>query len=235
MPPASPSATLGSTGYRQRRPEQGVLHRVVHEYLETFLAEARARGDGAGLPRFVEREFRQFLDWASSPAVSPASAATGARRCEDCKKDLLVAFSCKGRGFCASCCGRRMASLAAHLVDDVLGGLPVRQWVLTVPHRLRYVLAWDHRLCRAVLAVFIRALLGFERRRARRRGIRDGRGGAVTAIQRFGSALNVNPHYHCLAVQGVFCDDGSGGLRFFPSPAPSDHEVERLLAFLRGP
>ena len=74
----------------------------------------------------------------------------------------------------------------------VLGGLPVRQWVLTLPHRLRYALAWDHRLCRGVLAVFVRAVLGFERRRARRRGVRDGRGGAVTAIQRFGSALNTN-------------------------------------------
>ena len=36
-----------------------------------------------------------------------------------------------------------MADLAAHLVDDVFGGLPVRQWVLTLPHRLRYALAWD--------------------------------------------------------------------------------------------
>ena len=49
---------------------------------------------------------------------------------------------------------------AAHLVDGVLGGLPVRQWVLTLPFRLRYRLAYDHRLCRAVLGVFVRALLG---------------------------------------------------------------------------
>jgi hypothetical protein len=37
-----------------------------------------------------------------------------------------------------------MAELAAHLTDHVLGGRPVRQWVLTLPHRLRYTLAWDH-------------------------------------------------------------------------------------------
>ena len=85
-----------------------------------------------------------------------------------------------------------MASLAAHLVDDVLGGLPVRQWVLTTPQRLRYALAYDQRLCRGVLAVFIRAVLAFERRRARRRGGGDGHGGAVTAIQRFGSAANLS-------------------------------------------
>jgi hypothetical protein len=58
--------------------------------------------------------------------------------------------------------------------------------------------AWDHRLCRRVLAVFLRVLLSFERRRARRLGHEDPEGGAVTAIQRFGSALNLNVHFHCL-------------------------------------
>ena len=71
-------------------------------------------------------------------------------RCDGCAREILVAFSCKGR-ICPSCSGRRMGELAAHLVDGVLGGLPVRQWVLTLPFRLRYRLAYDHRLCRAVL------------------------------------------------------------------------------------
>jgi hypothetical protein len=126
-----------------------------------------------------------------------------------------------------------MAELAAHLVDGVLGGLPVRQWVLTLPYRLRYALAWDHHLCRVVLGVFIRAVLGFERRSAARRGIRGGAGGAVTAIQRFGSALNVNVHFHTLVAQGVFVEDSEGGRRFVPSPAPTDVEVARLLAAVR--
>jgi hypothetical protein len=169
--------------YVRRRPEDTVLHRVVREHLETFLAEARLRGGGEGLPAFVEREFREF------PSCGVLARGFARFRCTDCQREILVAFSCKGRGFCPSCCGRRMAELAAHLVDGVLGGLPMRQWVLTLPYRLRYVLAWDHRLCRAVLCVFIRAVLGFERRRAAQRGIIDGRGGAVTAIQRFGSAL----------------------------------------------
>ncbi len=60
-----------------------------------------------------------------------------------------------------------MAERAAHLVDSVFGDLPVRQWVLTLPHRLRYALAYDQRLCRAVLAVFVRAVLGFEQLIAR--------------------------------------------------------------------
>jgi hypothetical protein len=47
--------------YVRRRPEETVLHQVVREHLETFLAEARLRGGGEGLPRFVERELRDFL------------------------------------------------------------------------------------------------------------------------------------------------------------------------------
>ena len=79
-------------------------------------------------------------------------------------------FSCKRRGFCPSCGGRRMAAGAAELVDHILPHVPIRQWVLSLPHALRYRLAWDHALCRAVLAIYTRALLGFERRRGRRRG-----------------------------------------------------------------
>jgi len=102
------------------------LHQVVRAHLETFLAEARLRGGGEGLPRFVERELREFL------TCGVLARGFARFRCTDCQHEILVAFSCKGRGFCPSCCGRRMVELAAHLVDGVLGGLPVRQWVLTL-------------------------------------------------------------------------------------------------------
>jgi len=65
-------------------------------------------------------------------------------RCGDCAFGRLVPFSCKGRAFCPSCGGRRTAERAAHLVDHVLPpDIPVRQWVLSVPHRLRYRLVLD--------------------------------------------------------------------------------------------
>ena len=54
-----------------------------------------------------------------------------------------------------------MAERAAHLVDHVFPPVPVRQWVLSLPHRLRYVLAWNHDLCRAVVGVNVRTVLGF--------------------------------------------------------------------------
>ena len=58
--------------------------------------------------------------------------------------DRLVPFSCKSRAVCPSCGGRRMAERAAHLLDHVFPDVPVRQWVLSLPYRLRYQLAWNH-------------------------------------------------------------------------------------------
>jgi len=102
-------------------------------------------------------------------------------RCDDCGLDRLVPFSCKGRAACTSCAGRRMAERAAHLVDHVFPAVPVRQWVLRFPHRRRHRLAWDHELCRAVVGVSVRTVLGFLRHVARLAGVPDGRGGAVAA------------------------------------------------------
>jgi Putative transposase len=127
-----------------------------------------------------------------------------------------------------------MAERAANLVAAVLPAVSVRQWLLTVPHRLRYRLAFDHALCRAVVGIFVRAVLGWYRRRARRAGWADGcHSGSVTVIQRFGSGLQLNVHAHALALDGVFTEAADGTLRFHPAPPPTDVEVARLVATIR--
>jgi hypothetical protein len=184
--------------YQPRHAEASVLHIVIREHLDNFLRAAADRADGAGLPAFVAREFREFL---TCGVLAHCFARV---RCEGCAFEHLVPFSCKDRGFCPSCGGRRMTERAAHLVDEVLPPVPVRQWVLTLPYRLRYLLAWDHGLSRAVLAVYARALLDFYGDQARRHGIPGGRTGTLTVIQRFGAGLNLNVHFHTLAFDGVF-------------------------------
>src|SRR5881409_3586214 len=136
------AAFVGAASYEPRVAEGTVLHGVVRDHLESFLREAADRTDGGGLPRFIEREFREFL---TCGALARGFARV---RCGDCAFERLVAFSFKRRGFCPSCGGRRMAAQAAHLVDAVLPRVAVRQWVLSLPHRLRYLLAWNHKLCR---------------------------------------------------------------------------------------
>jgi len=209
--------------YEPRSAAGTVLHQVVRTHLERFLAETAAATDGVGVPRFIEREFRDFLDCG---ALGRGFARV---RCDACRFERLVPFSCKGRAVCPSCGGRRMAEQAAHLVDDVLPFVPVRQWVLTVPHRLRYRLAFDHALCRAVLGVFIRAVLGWYRRRGRCVGIPEGQSGTVTVVQRFGSGLELNVHFHALGLDGLFAPGADGTLRFHRLPPPSDGDVARLV------
>jgi len=204
-----------------------VLHRVVRDHLQTFLWELDRREHERGSPLFVKREFQRFV------RCGVLAHGFARFRCAGCGTDRLVAFSCKGRGFCPSCGGRRMTERAAHLIDHALPRAPVRQWVLSLPFELRYRLAWDHRLCRAVLAVYTRALQGFYRKRARASRHRGGRTGTVTVIQRFGGALNLNVHFHTLAVDGVFVREPDGSLSFAAAKAPTDEEVDTLLGDAR--
>jgi putative transposase len=127
-----------------------------------------------------------------------------------------------------------MAERAAYLVDEVLPPVPVRQWVLTLPYRLRYRLAWDHALCRAVLGIYARVLLAFYARSAHAQGVRDGQTGTVTVIQRFGSGLNLNVHFHTLVLDGVFNEARRRALTFHPASAPTDAEVSQVLATVRA-
>jgi hypothetical protein len=210
--------------YEPRATAGTVLHQVVRTHLDRFLAETTAATDGAGVPRFIEREFRAFLGCG---ALERGFARV---RCDACRFERLVPFSCKARAVCPSCGGRRMAEQAAHLVDAVLPSVPVRQWVLTVPHRLRYRLAFDHALCRAVLGVFVRAVLGWYRRCGRRSGVVHGQSGTVTVVQRFGSGLELNVHFHTLALDGLFASGADGTLRFHRLAPPADADVARLVA-----
>ena len=216
------------TSYERRTPTATVLHAVVRAHLERFLDEARQRSaHGFGVPRHVERELRNYL------TCGVLAHGFVRVRCVDCgfdRFDRLVAFACKGRAVCPSCRGRRMADAAAHLVDRVLPRAPYRQWTLSVPWRLRAVLARDRRLLSSALTCFVRAVFRWQRAQARALGIVGAAPGAVTAIQRFGSVLNLNVHFHTIIPDGVFVADGAGGARFVPLPAPTDDDVAEICA-----
>ena len=52
--------------YQPRHAEASVLHGVIRDHLDDFLRAAAYRADGAGLPEFIAREFREFLDLRSA-------------------------------------------------------------------------------------------------------------------------------------------------------------------------
>jgi hypothetical protein len=57
----------------------------------------------------------------------------------------------------------------------------------------------------------------------------EGQGGAVTLIQRFGSAANLNVHLHCLVLDGVYRCGADGAPAFAEAGAPTDEELHALL------
>ena len=168
--------------YVRHRPETTLLYQIVQEYWPEFQAELASHGKT--LPTYVTKEFDEYLKCGR--------LEHGFLRvvCEACHDEKLVAFSCKRRGFCPSCGARRMADSAALLVDEVLPHQPMRQWVLSVPFPLRFLFASNPKVMTRVLGIVYRAIAthlahkaGFTKPMAQT--------GAVTLIQRFGSALNL--------------------------------------------
>jgi ribosomal protein S27E len=107
--------------YKRHRPEATLLYQLVERYYPEFTANLAEQGKY--LPRYVEREFDEFLRCGRLEHDFLRVV------CGDCKHEKLVAFSCKRRGLCHSCGARRMEESAALLVDDVLCGYPIRKWV----------------------------------------------------------------------------------------------------------
>ena len=204
----------------RRRPEKSLLYQLVSEHAETLFAEARSRSaSGAGYPRHVVNEFRRFLE------CGVLGRGFARIRCEDCGEEELLAFSCKVRSLCPSCVGRRMADMAARLCDEGLPIAPYRQWTFSFPWRLRLPLAQDGKLLARVFRICMRKVFCWQRKRARGLGIEHPRTLGVLFVQRFGSLLQLNIHGHAAIPDGVFADDGQGGLAFRPLPPPSDEEV----------
>jgi hypothetical protein len=188
--------------YERRRPEKTPLHKIVSENLESWLAwrEAAERP----VPGYVEDELRGYLE------CGQLCFGFARARCTGCGQAFGVAFSCKGRGVCPSCNGRHMTQTAAHLVDHVIPPVPVRQWVISVPKRLRDMLADRPRAVAALTKIFLdeieRLLLAASGGApdAERPGASRPRLGGVSFLHRFGSALNHHVHLHACVTDGVF-------------------------------
>ena len=214
---------LAPPGYRRHQPEATLLYRIVAEHYPLFRDQRAA--ERRPLPRYVKEEFEAYLK------CGRLEHGFLRVRCESCHAEKLVAFSCKRRGFCPSCGGRRMTDAAALLVDELLPRVPIRQWVLSLPFALRYLLATRPEVLTRVLGIVYRAISGHL---IGKTGLTRASSatGAVTLIQRFGSALNLNIR-------------GRGQLRLLAAcgrrgPAASDRQhrgpalIERILEHLGG-
>jgi hypothetical protein len=173
--------------YKPRDPRTTALYEVVRDNLETLYG---AIGDGAiavRIPKHARKELEAYL------GCGLLCRGFARLRCEECGESRLVAFSCKGRGFCPSCTGRRMSATAADLIERVLppsSGL--RQWVLTFPFSWRRRLAQDAALLGRLTRIVVETVLRFYAARAAQQGGLGAKTGAVTVVQRTSSDLRLD-------------------------------------------
>jgi hypothetical protein len=123
-----------------------------------------------------------------------------------------------------------MAETAAHLVDQVIPRLPVRQWVLSLPKRLRYFLRHNPQAINSVLRIFLHVVESCLRESSLGADP-TARIGAVVFIHRFGSSLNEHIHFHCVVLDGVF-DVADGAVRFHEATITSA-DIEKVQEKVR--
>ena len=173
------------------------------------------------MPEYVYEEFRSFLK------CGILDHGFIRLKCEDCNEEMVVAFSCKLRGFCPSCSGRRMAETAAHLVDHVLPHRPYRQFVVTFPFEMRHWMATHKSLEKAVHKIVSHEIHKLYQDKAGFPSTVKSAAGAVSFTQRWGSALNLNIHYHTLFTDGVYYNDDSPQFR---NVKIDNQDIQQLLS-----
>jgi hypothetical protein len=126
-----------------------------------------------------------------------------------------------------------MAETAALLADEVLPDRPLRQWVLSLPHALRFLLAVNSEALTLVLGEVYRTI---SRHLIGKAVLSRATGatGAVTLVQRFGSALNLNVHFHMVFLDGAYQTVGAAAPVFRPVAAPESSELQQLVEQIAG-
>lgn len=140
-------------------------------------------------------------------------------KCRECKHEYLLPFSCKCRHFCPSCHQRRVVEFGEWLCEEVLKKVGHRQWVFSIPKRLRVYFMYDRKLL-ATLSQCAWKVLSMHLKQ----GTSDENAapGAVVAVQTFGDFFNFNPHLHIVATDGCFDSNGN----FITGPEPDPKELE---------
>ena len=209
--------------YQRRKPEESQLYQIIednYQHLSDHLSQQNKY-----LPSYVNNEFESYLQCGQ--------LENGFIRvqCQDCHHEKLVAFSCKKRGFCPSCGASRMAQTAALLTEHILPHQPIRQYVLSLPFPLRFLLAAKPELITLMLNCIVHNI---EKAIIKKAGLtqKTAQTGSITLIQRFGSALNLNIHFHMLFLDGVYLKNNAPKPHFIPIKAMTAHELSQLLSHI---
>lgn len=212
------------------------LYRVIQDHLESALrAEVHSPEPGENIgedpasPETVtghaEEAMRGYME-CGVPRFGMVRYL-----CRKCGRDILVATSCKRRGACPSCDGKRGAVTTGRAMEELLPRAPYRQWVLVIPKRLRYHVNRNARLAGEINRILRKTLSDYYRRVCGQGA--EASPAQIDVLQRFGSSVNLHVHIHSVVSDGVFSPEGETGVRFYPAVPISAQDMENLSESIR--
>ena len=214
------SHSYNQSSYQPRSPHNTAFHRLVEdnfEKLELIWDSKYQRMYGYWRPHVLD-VMQKYLD-CGDPHLGFARAGRSLCsllayasyvKCSNCNTEYLLPFSCKCRGFCPSCHQRRVMEFGEYLHEEILLDVPHRQWVFTIPKRLRpyfmhnrKLLAKLSRCAWQVLSDYLKTSVAVD---VTDESIKPA---CVIAVQTFGELVNFNPHLHIIASNGCFPNNGT--------------------------
>jgi Transposase zinc-binding domain len=167
--------------YRHRNPKESPLYCLVEDYFDRFegLYDERFAPTHGHWRPVVHQVADAFLD------CGDLRHGFARIRCEnpDCRHEMLLAFSCRGRYFYPSCHAKRVALFVSRLESEILAPVPHRQYVFTIPKLLRLRFRFDCRLLGLLSACAYQSILEMMRAVVCEPGAVPG---MVAAIQTYG-------------------------------------------------
>jgi hypothetical protein len=205
--------------YRPRHPERSALYQLFETHFDSYVRayEERFEPRSGPLRPVVVRSVEEFL------SCGRLEGGFARIRCTKCRKEHLLAFSCRTRNFCSSCQAKRSVLFAEKPAGEILAPVPHRHRTFSIPRVLRGLVERERSLLgllsqtayASILKTF-QALLGRK----------DVRPGCVLSLQTYGAyGANFNPHCHGLVTEGAF----SPGGEFLPLPSLDTSAVMQVF------
>lgn len=194
--------STGAPFYRRRNPFSSPLWKLLDKHYDEFESV---------YPERYEVKYgylRPAVGFAVAKYLKCGDLREGFARvhCDGCGYDMFVAFSCKSRYLCPSCHQKRTLTLGMHVVEEVCFPVPHRQFVFTMPKRLRLYFRYDRDLLKElpklaweVIKEVYQVALGRD----------DVIPGMIANVQTFGELAHFNPHAHTITTDGVFTPEGT--------------------------
>jgi len=204
--------------YRPRRPKESPLWQCLSRHFDTFLEvyEERYQPRYGFLRPIIPEVVNKFF------VCADLKQGFARIRCDHCKHEFILPYSCRQRYFCPSCHQKKVQLFGELLTETILYPVPHRHLTLGIPKMLRPYFRHDRDLLKDLCRIAHESLLQYLRATL---DLPDGIPGIVMTIHSYGEYLDWHPHLHLLMADGLFVRSGL----FYVLPQVSLKPLEELF------